>query len=117
MTRVTGCDSARVVYQTSVTPRVLYTFANNSAVENQIRDLVVHATTPAEAAAAIKASPYGPYIDSVQVDANLLGIKQEKLPDTPSNIQIAVERVPSGPLGGGGTEPPSATPPPTGEPK
>jgi hypothetical protein len=116
-TRVTDCDSARVVYQTTVTPRVLYTFANNSAVENQIRDLVVHATTPAEAAAAIKASPYGPYIDSVQVDTSLLGIQQEKLPDTPSNIQIAVERVPSGPLGGGGTAPPNATSPPTGEPK
>ncbi|MGI8587425.1 MAG: hypothetical protein ACR2M0_07005 [Chloroflexia bacterium] len=93
LNQTSGCAGGTVVYSTQVDDAVLrYNLPSGPALENQIRKLIAQARTPGEAVAKIKASPLGPYLADVQVDARLFGTSQDKMPTSPANIQVLVEQ-------------------------
>jgi hypothetical protein len=90
LARQGGCDGGRVVYTTQIaSPRLLYSM-DPAVVAEAIRPLLV-CLTAEEAQAVIKASPYGPYIESVEV--NMAGpplLPADHIPATVDKIQIEV---------------------------
>ncbi|HMA33659.1 MAG TPA: hypothetical protein VKY74_04185, partial [Chloroflexia bacterium] len=79
-------------------PRVRYTFPDTATIASQLRPLAA-GKMPADATTAITNSPWGPYIESLQIVGPDAGSYQAPLPSG-ADLQLQfdpAEATPSGP--------------------